>query len=453
MILLSILFVLLIVILALIFKKTNKDIFEPSFLFSFGFLALSFMALINCKKWSFDLHFNTFLVVFLGVSEFCIVCYFVKKYYVIKCKKNRLKKLNKLSQIQLPLYFEIAYLVLSIVACGIFLYYVVSSVGGNITSISSIISSIGKYDYLSKFTDNYNIVKLPFIVSNLRFAIIAVGYIFNYILVTNYFYNKKINKVEVAISIVAIISTFLDGSRTGAFYYAFAFIAMIFIVKNIKSNYKNNFSLNAFKKIIVVFLIFIVSFIPLAKVLGRDTKNVNFFDYISIYCGGQLKNLDMALQEGNFPRDSKIFGSQTFYTLNKTLGEKLKINNYEPYHLDAPFRTVNGYNLGNVYTTFYPYIYDFGYVGEFVFVLIMAIISQSLYETIKIKKKKNGLNIYILTYSFVASTLIMSFFSNKFYENVVSMVLVKYLLVWLFCIFCFEFYNNRKDLFLRHGKK
>lgn len=438
-----ILFLILLFLVLIIFKIYNKDVFEPSFLFSISFLILSLMALLNNNKWNLNLHLNTFLVVVLGVIEFVLVCFIVKTIYQKKFLKEEKYGAPKL--IKIPYYFEIPYFFLSIIICIVFALYIISVVNVDIKSIKDISNAIGIFDYLSKFTENYDTVKLPFLVSNSRFAIIAIGSIFNYVIINNYFVNKKFKLIEIGISLVALISTFLDGSRTGAFYYVFAIIAMIFILRNKKNNYKNNFNFIIFKNIFIISAIFILSFLPLAKLLGRNTNNINTFDYISIYCGAQLKNLDIALQEDDFPKKSSIFGSQTFYTLNKTLGTKFNLKNYGPYHVDTPFRRINGYNLGNVYTTFYAYIYDFGYFGEFVLVFVMAFISQLIYEKTK-ESKKNRISLSILMYSFISNMLIMSFFSNKFYENIFSTIFIKNILIWIVCIALIESFNNERSI-------
>ena len=95
MIFLLSLFILLLIISIVIYIKYNKDIFEPSFLFSISFSALAFMGILNYKKWNLDLHINTFLVVILGVLEFCLICFLVKKCFQKKYKKNLTEKDKK----------------------------------------------------------------------------------------------------------------------------------------------------------------------------------------------------------------------------------------------------------------------------------------------------------------------------------------------------------------------
>ena len=149
----------------------------------------------------------------------------------------------------------------------------------------------------------------------------------------------------------------------------------------------------------------------MANLLGRNVSKKPF-EYVSIYCGAQVKNLDIFLQNKDSISKNNIWGSQTFIYLVKSYGEKIGFKGYEPYKLDLPFQKVGDNDLGNVYTTFYPYIYDFGYVGEFILVLIMSIISHLVYESIKIRKVDKNYNVLILSYGIIVSSLALSFFSN-----------------------------------------
>lgn len=107
--------------------------------------------------------------------------------------------------------------------------------------------------------------------------------------------------------------------------------------------------------------------------------------------------------------------------------------NIPQYSLDLPFKSINGYSLGNVYTTFYPWLYDFGYSGIFVLTMVMGIISETIYLYAKIQKNNHKHLICILIYGYISSFLFLSFFSNKFYEEVFSKNML-YIVISLFLI-------------------
>ena len=187
-------------------------------------------------------------------------------------------------------------------------------------------------------------------------------------------------------------------------------------------------------------------FVLYAKIMGRNMQSNSIFDYLSVYLGAEVKNLDLFLQEKNNIEKNTIWGSQTFIAIIATWGKKIGFNGYHEYKLDLPFRSVNGVGLGNVYTTFYPYIYDFGYIGCIVLVAIMAILSQVCYEIIKKIRGKKNVQICVLIYGVIYSCLLLSFFSNKFFENIFSMNFIKYIVIWflLNLVFCeFDYKDNR----------
>lgn len=426
---------LLIVLAVIICKKYKWNVTEPSFIFVVSFVMACIIASINANKWNLGLHLNTFFVILLGVLEFVLVCYVLK---TILLKNNILTDgaENCGENIIINKWKKAFFICFIIIANIIYLYYIVKAVGGNFNGIGNILDAISKYDNISKFTEQFDAIKLPSIISNLRVAIIACGYWFIYVIVNNFIYQKRIDILNIIIVLLCSIMSCLSGTRTYIFYYIFIAIVFYLMKKIKKDGIKNTINKKFIKYIVIIAFVFLITFLPLAKLLGRNT-NKNMIDYISTYCGAEIKNLDIFLQQENYEKENNIWGSQTFIYLIKTIGEKVGFTGYKSYQLDLPFQNINGYGLGNVYTTFYPYIYDFGYIGEFVLVCIMAIISQLSYEIANKVKANNKPRISILIYGLISCTLILSFFSNKFYEVIFSMNFIKYILVWIVCNYFF----------------
>ena len=95
---------------------------------------------------------------------------------------------------------------------------------------------------------------------------------------------------------------------------------------------------------------------------------------------------------------------------------------------------------GNIYTTFYAYIYDFGYIGVIIWPLIMGFISQRIYK----KARKSILNddkrvkTSVIVYGYLFYMLAFSFFSNKFYEGFFTISFVKIFLLWTILSYLFN---------------
>jgi oligosaccharide repeat unit polymerase len=174
----------------------------------------------------------------------------------------------------------------------------------------------------------------------------------------------------------------------------------------------------------------LLSFQSLVDLLGRTSSiRENLFDYLAKYSGAQIKNLDIFLQEQTSNK-SVIWGKNSFYTLIQWLGPYIGITDNN-YNLDLPFRAVNGYGLGNVYTTFYAYIYDFGYNGMLILVGIMAVVSQYFYEKCKHTFSNGYPRLSEMIYGLIAGALVLSFFSNKFYELIFGRIFIGTLMCWI----------------------
>ena len=437
------LFVYIAIIFILAMYLNKNDITAPGIVFSAGFLFQAFWAVLYAEKWSLNLGFDTLLVIFLGVWEFTIVCILVSKIYG---KLHKLPKPTELQEIKISPWKELVTLNIILFITFLFLYFVLDKVGGNAHSIENIMNAISKYDHLSKFSEDFMQFRLPSIISNLRICVIALGYWFLYVVINNFIVTKKIKVLEVLIVFTSIFISILSGSRTNAIFIVICGIFYYVFLNYKKNNYKTKISVKFLVIAGAIFLTLLFTFAPIARLLGRKI-NYSTFDYLSIYCGAQIKNLDTFMKElPTYVKQVTFFGAQTFRSLIITIGEKIGFEGYHPYQLDLPFRSINGYNLGNVYTTFYPYIYDFGILGEIILVFIMAFISQFVYERAKRSTDNSKPPVSILLYSTIFLSLLFSFFSNKFYENIISMVTVKYIIVWIACdIFFIKIHFSIKE--------
>ena len=432
-------FAVLLLLLIVSFVINKKDFASPAFIFTFGFFFQGIWVLFYYKQWNLHLHLNTFLVITLSILEFIIVTYLVKLFMNKKYKSSNTEE-TEIKRIKINYVLEILYFLFIVGVGALYLYHVVKIVNGNFNSIGSILKSISDYDTLIKFEAdlfNAHVERIPFIVNNLNYAVVAAGYWFLYVVINNIIAEKKVRIIEILIVIVSLLSSMLSGSRTPIFMMIVAGICYYFVLLFKKKQYKNIFSKKIVITVLCIGIAFLLSFAPIAKLLGREI-NLWSMNYLAIYCGAEVKNLDSYLQEREYLDKNKVFGSQTFYSIIQTLGNKLHIKGNE-YRLDLRFRRANGLDLGNVYTTFYSYIYDFGYIGLFIFVFLMALISEFIYEKIiHLSKKLDKPSMYILVYGTLFGCLALSFFSNKFFEELFSMGFIKKIVVWLACtlVFC-----------------
>lgn len=423
---------ILVLLFLLSILMSQNNIVSPSVAFCFGFLFQSIWLILYDARWQLNLHFQTFMIVISGCLIFCAACLMVsllfKQNTVLVCNdKSCLITDREIKPIKINQFAELSGVVLLVFFILIYLRCIQNAVGITGLSPTAISQAIGEYDRLSKFTDAYNTVKLPFIISNLVVVIVSAGYWFEYVLIHNYFAEKKINLLELIIFGLCAIASVVSGSRTPLFMMVVAGVAYSFLVISKKSEG------SSFLLILIVTLVgiaFVGGFLSLGLILGRTTTK-GPLDYLFIYCGAEMKNLDIFLQNVSEMRTNNIWGSQTFVHLIKTIGEKIGFDGYKTYSLDLPFQTFNGQNLGNVYTTFYPYIYDFGIIGFVVLSAVMGAVSQFFYEMAKKTDNVGFPSLWTISYGVIFGCLILSFFSNKFYETLISMTFLKRLITWL----------------------
>jgi len=137
----------------------------------------------------------------------------------------------------------------------------------------------------------------------------------------------------------------------------------------------------------------------------------------------------------------------TFINLIHYVGARFGIQGLD-YSIVLDFNSVGIYNLGNVYTIYYAFIKDFGYVGVILLVALMAVICQVVFEKMRATYSKS--NFFSIIYCFIVGLLAFSYFSNKFYESIFDMNFLKYLICW--CLLNFFFGKSRIRLNIRGVK-
>lgn len=142
-----------------------------------------------------------------------------------------------------------------------------------------------------------------------------------------------------------------------------------------------------------------------------------------------MKNLDTFIREGNF--GCNLTQSETFATIITSLGKIFGRTEWQ-HRAELPWQYFKGYNLGNVYTCFYCYLHDGGYIGNIALVAMMAIISQCAYTQAIYGKNNNGINIATIVYSYMFQMIMLSFFSDRFYSYTFTVNMVESLIsFWL----------------------
>lgn len=393
----------------------EKELAAPSFVFTASFCFSIIWAVAYTDKWDLNLHWNTFSVLGLGVLEINIVTVIIRqlakkvggtpKFEYKEIKPIYIERWKKIFSIAFEL-FTIFYSIKTIIAIS-----VAFGSGGTLQR------AMKTYDYLVKFSLEGVHVSKVFTYS--RLITRALGYWFLFIFINNYSVGKRVNVIDITIVVLSLINEILTGGRNQAVNMLISIVPFLVFVYQRKKAIRFKLKFKYVFGAAIVLLILLSTFQSVGAAIGGTYERTeNALDYLAKYCGAEIKNLDIFLNERYDTMMSKnaIWGSQTFIYMVRWIGPKLGlVNSY--YTLDLPFNHVNGYSLGNVYTTFYPYIYDFGYWGMFVLVFLMGVVIQLVYEVYKRATVKKYPPFPVVLYGYMFNSMLLSFFSNKFYEQ------------------------------------
>lgn len=411
------------------FVASHKDITSPSFLFCGAFTFAIAWAAAFAKSWGFAMHLNTFLVIAGGMTEFVIVSVIVQLWMKKIRDDKTIKKCKELTYIEVETWKKWAVLIIEVVASAATVIGIVRIMSTNLTQA---MTAIAEYRSLSMFSDE-TMQALPTWINLLRSVVLALGYWFLYVFINN-FILKKWDFLTLAIVLIAATTSMTTGGRGDAFFMVISAIVMYLLLKKKQTGFRKSIKIKTFLIIFLALVAVFASSQGLANLVGREGEE-SLIEYLAIYCGAQIMNLDTYLQ-GSI-RPTNIWGGQTFIGALPWLAPIFGLD-IEHYALDLPFQKANGINLGNVYTTFYPFVYDFGYIGVFVMTALMAIISQWIYERAKRVAFKKTATFSVILYGYISASIFFSFFSNKFYEQVCNIWFIRNIIIWwlsnvLFC--------------------
>ena len=409
----------------------QKSFFSPSFVFLGGFLIASICAAFFQDKWGEILHWNSFVVYFVGFITFFITSLSIHILYrKIRDKNNKNNNIpmRVIDNIEIPKTIYLVFTVIHIMAI-IFLVKRVRQTAAMYGTIGSWKECIEKYRYIVAFTTN-DVARISKLAANMINITKIGGFFWNVVFIYNFLCERrKISILALTNLILCIICDFLGGSRTGTIIILISSIVVFYAIWSKKNINKKKLPFKYVFRICIILLLIVISFQFLGGLIGRNV-DVSFAEYFAKYVGSPMKNLDVFMQQDH--RRPEIWGKETFAYFINWVGNKTQ-NSSLIYNLDLPYIELNGFNMGNVYTTFYMFVYDFGLVGVIGCTAIMSAISQIYYELAIGNNKSKIFNVII--YSMIVPQLILSFFSNKFYETFATYTFIQRAIILVILIY------------------
>ena len=416
------------------FLFSNRNLVNPIVIFCIPLIVSVLYGLQYYSEWKYNVSIATATVIVSSFLVFCVVVCLLdlsaKKIYINQENKEILDKDNSVELTKDSIY--VCLFVLLIVATAISFFeerqlVLANGYGGSWSEV------IGSYNDLTKFSDT-GVTPSGF-ASLISGLMQGLSYILGYLFVMDRVYGGR-KKGKVILFALAVASLMVSGSRTNSVALLLGTVIMYFIIRNKANNKITIRNANAvfaiFIPLAVVFVLIV--FFESLTLLGRN-EETDFFYYIAIYLSAPMRNLDLAISNGIVHSD--FWGQLTFKYLYPTL-EKMNVVPSGSSYGAFPFISFNGYFLGNVYTTFYASIVDFGFAGCLIAVAIMGLISEctlliALYS-------RSSYSVAVILYAYMAFQLFLSFFSSNFYQNIFNTGFLKFLIP----ILLFKCYVNVK---------
>ena len=397
------------------YKMADADIFHPSIIVSAMVSIFTFFCCLANSYIGIDIeNAETIIVIMLGMSIFTIFNYCIYNH------QHSISNLQK-TKMSIPTIWGFLGIICTSVAIYVNYHYIVDfaaayGIGGDF------FESMVQYKLIMTFHDTDDILLAsPWYRGSLLAISSSFAYFAIYVFMKKKVINGKFDLIYGTNIFLYILLSFMGGSRSETFRIVTAVMFLWYIFYKIKKSKSFHIKF-VLAKLATIMTIIVLIFISFIFVIGRSKADMDLEAVITaifVYAGAPIFNLDIYL--GNpWQQTHEIFGELTFYRLISWIGSKFGDSSLV-YELDLPFLSYQNYNLGNVYTTFYAFIYDFGFIGVIVLTAIMAAVCVWLYNKVRASRiMENNISFIVICYAYLVNDMIMLPFSNRFYETVVN---------------------------------
>lgn len=425
------------------------DYLNPAVVFCGLFLLYEIICLINVFAFRIEFHIETVAVLVVAFSIFTILN--------IIFERHREKGLIQESKPEIPFIhvsnvLVIGLIIFQVITCVFFVVYLYQIADAFGTYDRSLGGVINLYDTLTKFwTTTFRELNVPIpMVYRVGNPITTAGaYLIIYIAVNNFIARKRINPLHIISIFLLCVLIILNGSRSPLLRVFTMIIILLYILRCRKKREKRA-TPQFFLKVMAAAFLFVILMVIVLSIMGRSEKTGELGKYLFIYTGAPIVNLDNYIYRNAiklFGGQSEMFGAYTFQALYAYLGKLFGINQFIYPSISTFMFSNNGIEIGNVYTVFYKFIYDFGFFGVIPLTLIMALYYLYTYRKCMINPGKNPIDFRLFIYTYLFNDLVMSPFSCRFYETILDAPFIKLLIIsWLLNVVfikkCLNFGDN-----------
>lgn len=452
MILLVLLFAITLILLIINYLCAHRDFSNPGVILCGVILFAELLCLFFAKEYSVSIHWNTVWTITVGLLVFTVI-----SILFLAAQPKKTVQSEHLSYIHLSGYVTVFIVLSQLLFIILFIRYINNIAYAYQGYSEGLMANISLFDTLNKFdavTFRSLNVNPGIIYKVTRIISLTLPYPCLYVLVNNYFAVRKISVLQGVSVLLLCVSIVLTGSRSPLFRIVTMALILIYFFK-LRNSAMRKDNLKMILKGLVLIAVLAVGFLLILQVMGRSGSNASH--EIFKYIGAPLRNFDTYLQNGTVEMKTRYFGENTFNNFYMYLYDKGFIQVRPTTRSTVlPFLSTSlGQGLGNVYTMFYFFVIDFGYIG--IPFCMIGIAVYYMYAYVRIIGKQTFRRQYSLQlffFAYLINDLIMAFFSNRFYETILDPFFYKFIIVNV--LFSIVFINSKvkiKKVFSWYGKK
>lgn len=410
----------------LVYAKLCRDIFSPALLFLIAYTVSIGCALTNVDRWNIQMLPVTFAVLLVGAAEFVLIGLAVNRHYDAAGTRTLMPQPEIAAREWTDIRIAGWKCILTFIGCAvccILLYSHVTAIAGSYGHYDTFPQALNLYKEATSVTLEY---ALPGWLRQLERIVMICAYIFLYVFLHNMLsegcgLSGRLRKNWPLLIPPAayFVNGVLNSDRLQILQLLIAGIVILFLLWVYRTG-KKYVSPKTLLILACLACAGLLLFYWSAGRVGRITDK-GMFEYITFYCGSSIECLNQFFKSPPVPSD--IFGKETFYNLNLKLYSMglLKLDSFYPIHLE--FRWYNGITLGNVYTAYRRWIYDFGFAGAAVLQAIMAFVMSDLYNRVKYRKFRNT-GFWMILYGYLSYTVVFHPYDGYLYIQYVSLTFV-----------------------------
>ncbi len=354
----------------LVFLGTRRQILHPSVL-ACGVFALSTLVMaLNGEHWKYEVDAITVIYIIIALSFFSFGVKIGERMGTKSAYRTK-QSLDMHMHYHVGTFFLMVLSALSLAVTYLYFrhQYAASVALGNSMGIPGMILYLRQS---AVFDADNEVLQLSTSLNMGLSFVKALNFVCLYIIIYK-LVNKEKDWFKYIVPVICMIANVILTTGRGAFISLLT--AIIFNLFIISRNLDNKqIQGKIVKYSIAMFGIFIVMFFLLGSLTGKD-EVLNFNDTVSIYIGSSILCFDYLLTHGwDTP---SFFGFATFRGVYGMIGRFIGGVPAQSNHSEMV--RFSEYS-SNVYTSFYPYVTDFGLIGSLIVIVFVGMIFGILWK-------------------------------------------------------------------------